>query len=56
MSLRGAFASGGAGSGPFAAAALGRLFFGRDALALEAVGASLAVALALGGAARSRRP
>ncbi|HYW27772.1 MAG TPA: hypothetical protein VE953_26610 [Terriglobales bacterium] len=55
VALRGTFAAGGhAGSG-FDAVALGRAFFGRDALALEAVGATLTAALAVGALARSRR-
>jgi hypothetical protein len=55
VAVRGGFRSGASPDGPFAAAALGRLFFGRDALALEAVGAALAIALALGAIAWSRR-
>jgi NADH:ubiquinone oxidoreductase subunit 6 (subunit J) len=47
-------ASGPAGTG-FDPGALGRAFFGRDALALEAVGAMLMAALAVGAAARGRR-
>lgn len=55
VAFGGTFARGGhAGSG-FDAVALGRVFFGRDALALEAVGATLAAALAVGALARSRR-
>ena len=55
VALRGTFAGvPHAGSG-FDAVALGRAFFGRDALALEAVGATLTAALAVGALARSRR-
>jgi NADH:ubiquinone oxidoreductase subunit 6 (subunit J) len=55
VALRGTFAAGG-GAGPaFDAAGVGRAFFGRDALALEAVGAALTVALAAGAMTRGRR-
>jgi NADH:ubiquinone oxidoreductase subunit 6 (subunit J) len=55
VALGGTFA-GGPHPGPaFDAVALGRAFFGRDALALEAVGATLTAALAVGALARSRR-
>lgn len=55
VALRGTFA-GVAHAGPaFDAVALGRALFGRDALALEAVGAALTAALAVGALARSRR-
>ena len=55
VALRGTFA-GFPHAGPaFDAVALGRAFFGRDALALEAVGATLTAALAVGALARSRR-
>jgi NADH:ubiquinone oxidoreductase subunit 6 (subunit J) len=52
----GTFAGGSDTGSGFDVAALGRAFFGRDALALEAVGAALLVALAVGGQARGRRP
>lgn len=55
VAVRGSFATGIHPGDAFDAAALGRAFFGRDALALEAVGAALAVALAVGAMARSRR-
>jgi NADH:ubiquinone oxidoreductase subunit 6 (subunit J) len=55
VALRGTFAAGG-GAGPgFDAAGVGRAFFGRDALSLEAVGATLTVALAAGAVTRGRR-
>lgn len=47
-------AAGQTGSG-FDPGALGRTFFGRDTLALEAVGAMLTAALAVGAAVRGRR-
>lgn len=53
MALGGGFASH-AWDGSFASA--GRVLFGRDAVATEAVGACLLVALAAGAAAWSRRP
>ena len=49
------FARGGHAGSAFDAAALGRLLFGRDAIALEAVAATLTAALAVGALARSRR-
>jgi NADH:ubiquinone oxidoreductase subunit 6 (subunit J) len=55
VALRGTFFEGGFAGSPFDAVALGRAFFGRDALALEAVGATLTTALAVGALARSRR-
>ena len=55
IALGGAFAAGGGADGPFAASAVGRALFGRDALAAEAVGASLLVAFGAGALARSRR-
>jgi hypothetical protein len=55
VALRGTFAAGGHAGSAFDAVALGRAFFGRDALALEAVGATLTAALAVGALARSRR-
>jgi hypothetical protein len=55
IALGGSFAAG-ASQGPFAAAEVGRALFGRDALATEAVGASLLVALAVSALAWSRRP
>ena len=55
VAVRGPFAGGGQAGNAFDAAALGRLFFGRDALAVEAAGAALAAALAAGVVARSRR-
>jgi NADH-quinone oxidoreductase subunit J len=55
VAFGGTFARGGQAGSAFDAVALGRLFFGRDALALEAVGATLTAALALGALARSRR-
>ena len=55
VALRGTFAAGAAVGSGFDAAAVGRAFFGRDALALEAVGATLAAALAAGALVRSRR-
>ena len=56
VAVAGSFASGGHGGDGFGAAAVGRVFFGRDALAVEAVGGMLTAALAIGAAARSRRP
>jgi NADH:ubiquinone oxidoreductase subunit 6 (subunit J) len=55
VAVAGTFAAGAHSGGVFDAAAVGRVFFGRDALALEAVGATLTAALAVGAAARSRR-
>lgn len=55
VALRGTFVEGGHAGSAFDAVALGRAFFGRDALALEAVGATLTAALAVGALARSRR-
>lgn len=55
VAVRGAFVAGQGGTDGFAMAALGRAFFGRDALAMEAVGAMLLVALAFGAAALRRR-
>jgi NADH:ubiquinone oxidoreductase subunit 6 (subunit J) len=52
---RGDFAAHPYPGGWFGAAALGRAFFGRDALALEAVAGMLLVGLACGAAARVRR-
>jgi len=55
VALRGTFAGVPHAGSVFDAVALGRAFFGRDALALEAVGATLTAALAVGALARSRR-
>ncbi|HEY4026696.1 MAG TPA: hypothetical protein VGO86_09725 [Candidatus Dormibacteraeota bacterium] len=55
VAVRGTFAAGGSIGPGFDAAAVGRAFFTRDALALEAVGAMLTVALAAGAMARRRR-
>jgi hypothetical protein len=55
VALRGTFAGVPHAGSAFDAVALGRAFFGRDALALEAVGATLTAALAVGALARSRR-
>ena len=55
VALRGTFVGGGHAGPAFDAVGLGRAFFGRDALALEAVGATLTAALAMGALARSRR-
>jgi NADH:ubiquinone oxidoreductase subunit 6 (subunit J) len=55
VAFGGSFARGSHAPGAFDAVALGRLFFGRDAVALEAVGATLTAALAVGALARSRR-
>ena len=55
VAFGGSFARGGSAGSAFDAVALGRLFFGRDAVALEAVGATLTAALAVGALARSRR-
>ena len=55
VAVRGTFAAGGHAGPEFDPVAIGRVFFGRDALALEAVGATLTAALAVGALARSRR-
>lgn len=55
VALRGGFAAGDGAPGAFGAATVGRLLFGRDAVALEAVGALLMVALAVAAGAWSRR-
>ena len=54
IAIGGAFASGPGGGSSVASA--GRALFGRDAIAVEAVGASLLVALSAGAAAWGRRP
>jgi NADH:ubiquinone oxidoreductase subunit 6 (subunit J) len=54
IALGGVFAPGGA-EGAFAASAVGRALFGRDALAAEAVGAALLVALGVAAVTRGRR-
>ena len=51
----GSFAKAGSGSAGLAASALGRVFFARDALAVDAVGAATMIALAAGALARGRR-
>ena len=51
----GSFEKAGSGSAGVAASVLGRAFFARDALAVEAVGAALMVALAAGALAWGRR-
>lgn len=56
VALRGAFAAAPFTGDGFGFAALGRVLFGRDAMAMEAVGAMLLVALAFGAAALGRRP
>jgi NADH:ubiquinone oxidoreductase subunit 6 (subunit J) len=56
VAVGGTFAAGAHVGSGFDAATVGRTFFGRDALALEAVGATLTAALAVGAAARRRRP
>ena len=55
VAVRGSFAAGVGPGGAFDASALGRLFFGRDALALEAVAAALTAAFAAAAVAGSRR-
>jgi NADH:ubiquinone oxidoreductase subunit 6 (subunit J) len=55
VALRSTFAGVPHAGTAFDAVALGRAFFGRDALAVEAVGAALTAALAVGALARSRR-
>jgi NADH:ubiquinone oxidoreductase subunit 6 (subunit J) len=55
VAVAGSFASGAHRGDGFGASAVGRVFFGRDALALEAVGAMLMAALAIGAAVRGRR-
>jgi hypothetical protein len=55
VAFGGSFVRAGQAGPAFDAVALGRLFFGRDAVALEAVGATLTAALAVGALARSRR-
>jgi hypothetical protein len=55
VAVGGTFATGAGALSSFDPAALGRVFFGRDAVALEAVGATLTAALAVGALARSRR-
>jgi hypothetical protein len=55
VAVRGSFAVGAYPGGSFGAGTLGRLLFGRDALAVEAVGVALALALAFGGLTWSRR-
>jgi NADH:ubiquinone oxidoreductase subunit 6 (subunit J) len=56
VAVRGTFAAGGGPAQGFDPAAVGRALLGRDALALEAVGAALTAAFAVGALARSRRP
>lgn len=56
VAVRGTFFAGRQGVDGFPLAAMGRVLFGRDALALEAVGAMLMVAVAFGAAALRRRP
>jgi NADH:ubiquinone oxidoreductase subunit 6 (subunit J) len=56
VAVGGSFASGAGTAGAFDVATLGRLLFGRDALAVVGLGASLLVALAFGSVMRSRRP
>ena len=51
----GSSAKAGSGSAGAAASALGRVFFVRDALAVDAVGAAMMIALAAGALARGRR-
>lgn len=55
VAVRGSFAAGAGAGGVFDVRALGHLFFGRDAMAMEAAAAALTAALAAGGLARSRR-
>jgi hypothetical protein len=55
--LRGDFVRGSYPGGWFGAAALGRVFFSRDAIALQAVAGVIMISLgALAGTARGRRP
>jgi hypothetical protein len=55
--LRGDFVRGSYPGGWFGAAALGRVFFSRDAIALQAVAATVMIGLGgLAGIPRSRRP
>lgn len=56
VALRSTFAAAPFNGDGFGIAALGRALFGRDAMAMEAVGAMLLVALAFGAAALGRRP
>jgi NADH:ubiquinone oxidoreductase subunit 6 (subunit J) len=56
VAVSGSFASGAGTGGAFDVATLGRLLFGRDALAVVGLGATLLVALAFGSVVRSRRP
>jgi len=51
----GSFRNAGSGGAGVAASVLGRAFFVRDALAVEAVGAAVMIALAAGALARGRR-
>lgn len=55
VAVGGTFVAAGQTASGFDPGALGRAFFGRDALALEAVGAMLTAALAVGAAVRGRR-
>jgi NADH:ubiquinone oxidoreductase subunit 6 (subunit J) len=55
VALRGTYVAAPFTGDGFGISALGRAFFGRDALAMEAVGAMLLVALAFGAAALGRR-
>jgi NADH:ubiquinone oxidoreductase subunit 6 (subunit J) len=55
VALGSTFVRGSHDGSAFDAVGLGRVFFGRDALALEAVGATLTAALAVGALARGRR-
>jgi len=54
VAVGGTFAAGAHTGGGFDAAAVGRVFFGRDALAVVAVGATLTAALTAGAVARRR--
>jgi NADH:ubiquinone oxidoreductase subunit 6 (subunit J) len=55
VAVRGSFATGVGLASSFDPAALGRVLFGRDAVAVEAVGAALTAALGAGALAWSRR-
>jgi NADH:ubiquinone oxidoreductase subunit 6 (subunit J) len=55
VAVAGSFATGGSGAGGLDASAVGRVLFSRDAMAVDAVGAALMVALAAAAGAGSRR-
>lgn len=55
VAVAGSFATGGSGGGGLDASAVGRVLFARDAMAVDAVGAALMVALAAAAVTGSRR-